>query len=233
MKILKQLAIIPARSGSKGLRDKNIKSLCGKPLMAYTIEAARNSGIFDIVMVSTDSQAYAEIAKQYGAEVPFLRSMENSSDHASSWDAVKEVLNRYEQMGIGFETVTLLQPTTPLRSAEDIKGALWEYREKKANAVVSVCETDYSPLWCNTLPADHSLCGFLRAGTDNARRQKLETYYRINGAIYMVNTDYLKNSSSIYESGCFAYLMERKHSIDIDDELDFTFAEVIMSKDPV
>ena len=114
------IAIITARSGSKGLRDKNIKMLCGKPLMAYSIEAAINSKMFKTIMVSTDSEEYACIAKEYGAEVPFLRTPENSTDKAGSWETVAEVVRRYYDEGVRFETVCLLQPTSPLRLPEDI-----------------------------------------------------------------------------------------------------------------
>lgn len=105
---MKNLAIIPARSGSKRLKDKNIKLLNGKPLLAYTIESARESGLFDEIMVSTDSEKYAEIARQWGANVPFLRSYELSNDTASSWDVVKDVIIRYKNLGFEFDTVALL-----------------------------------------------------------------------------------------------------------------------------
>ena len=125
---MKNIAIIPARSGSKGVRDKNIRNLCGKPLMAYTIEAALESGEFDEVMVSTDSEHYAEIARKYGASVPFLRSAKTASDSASSWDMVDEVLNCYAMLGKSFDTFCLLQPTSPLRDKKDIQGCKPECR---------------------------------------------------------------------------------------------------------
>ena len=110
---MRSIAIIPARSGSKGLPDKNIKPLNGKPLLAYSIEAALASGLFDTVHVSTDSERYAGIARRYGADEPFLRSAETSSDTASSEDAIREVLRRYEEMGQRFDAFMLLQPTSP------------------------------------------------------------------------------------------------------------------------
>lgn len=140
---MNNLAIIPARSGSKGLKDKNIKLLNGKPLIAYSIEAAKKSEIYSHILVSTDSERYGEIAIQYGAEVPFYRSEENASDVASSWDVVKEVLKKYQEMGIVFDTFTLLQPTSPLRKYEDIKKAYELFKEKDAIAVVSVCEMEH------------------------------------------------------------------------------------------
>lgn len=121
---MRSIAIIPARSGSKGLPDKNIRPLNGKPLLAYSIEAALASGLFDTVHVSTDSERYADIARQYGADEPFLRSAETSSDTASSEDAIREVLRRYEEMGQRFDAFMLLQPTSPLRTADDIRAAL-------------------------------------------------------------------------------------------------------------
>ena len=139
---MKNIAIIPARSGSKGLKDKNIRLLNGKPLLAYTIEAALKSKCYDTVMVSTDSKKYAKIAMEYGAEVPFLRGDENSKDNASPWEVVKEVLLKYKELGKEFDTFTLLQPTSPLRNAKDIKNAYAELKEKNANAVVSMCELD-------------------------------------------------------------------------------------------
>ena len=134
---MKNIAIIPARAGSKGLPDKNIKLLNGKPLLQYSVEAALGSGCFDKVMVSTDSEKYAEIAREAGAEVPFLRSAYTSTDKASSWDMVEEVLDGYERLGWTFDTFCLLQPTSPMRTAEDIARAYGILREKNAFAVVS------------------------------------------------------------------------------------------------
>lgn len=151
------LAIIPARSGSKGLKDKNIKLLNGKPLLVYSIEAALQAGVFDQVMVSTDSIEYSKIAKSYGAQVPFLRSEVNSSDQASSWDMVREVLSFYREEGKEFDSFCLLQPTSPLRNAEDIRNAYRLYAEHKAASVISVCETEHSPLWCGHLGEEGSL----------------------------------------------------------------------------
>lgn len=221
---MKNIAIIPARSGSKGLPDKNIKSLCGKPLLAYSVEAALHSGLFDIVHVSTDSAKYAEIAKIYGADVPFLRSAKNSSDTASSWDTVFEVLEQYSNLGINFDKVMLLQPTSPLRTSEDITAAFSLMADKKANAIVSVCPAGYY----HTLPADGSMTSFIQNEADNQRRQDATLYYRVNGAIFLMNTPYLLECQNIYRDSCFAYIMDRARSVDIDDKLDFLFAETIL-----
>mgnify|MGYP000926537325 CR=1 FL=1 len=230
---MKNIAIIPARSGSKGLEDKNIRIFNGKPLLAYSVEVAIMSGLFNEVFVSTDSEKYAEIGREYGAHVPFLRSPELSSDTASSWDAVKEALNCYEKIGATFHTIALLQPTSPLRTAQDITNAFALMQEKQANAVVSVCEVDHSPLWCNILPENGSMDRFLSKDLVTKGRQNLDTYYRINGAIYLVNVPYLLSSQTIYDHGCFAYKMDKRRSIDIDDLVDFQIAEYLDSlRDP-
>ena len=224
---MNNLAIIPARSGSKGLKDKNIKLLDGKPLIAYSIEAAKKSGIYSNIFVSTDSVRYGEIAMQYGAEVPFYRSKENSTDKASSWDVVKEALRRYQNIGIEFDTFTLLQPTSPLRKYEDIQKAYKLFSDRKAIAVVSVCEMEHSPLWSNTLPENDSLYRFLHID-NNIQRQELKTFYRINGAIYMADvTEFLKDTN-LYREDCYAYRMPVERSIDIDSELDFKIAEAVL-----
>lgn len=227
--LMKNIAIIPARSGSKGLINKNIKSLCGKPLLVYSIEAALASGIFEEVYVSTDSEEYAQIAKDYGASVPFLRNEVTSTDKASSWEVVREALNRYEEKGSIYDMVTLLQPTTPLRTAKDITKAYQLYIEKQANSIVSVCEIDHSPLWSNTLPQDLSLEHFIKKEVAKLPRQELQTYYRINGGIYMVNVNYFKQTEDIYATRSYAYIMDKKNSIDIDDIFDFNIAEAILT----
>ena len=223
---MKNIAIIPARSGSKGVKDKNIRNLRGKPLIAYTIEAAIRSGEFDEVMVSTDSEKYAEIAKQYGATVPFLRSMETASDTASSWDMVEEVLKCYRKLGREFDTFCLLQPTSPLRTANDISGAYQLFRDKAQFAVVSVCEAEHSPLWCGHLPDNRELIDFISLDAQK-RRQDAGKYYRLNGAIYIVNVKRFKEEKNLYQKGSFAYIMSQERSVDIDTEIDFKLASVI------
>jgi len=225
---VRNIAIIPARSGSKGLKDKNIKLLNGKPLIAYTIEAAKQSNLFDEIFVSTDSQEYATIARKFGANVPFLRGKELASDTSSSWDVVKNALLDYKKIGKEFDTVALLQPTSPLRKFEDIIVGYDNMKAEDVNAVVGVCAVDHSPLWCNTLPEDKSLKDFLKVELIKMPRQSLPTYYRINGALYIVKTEYLMATESIYEEKCYAVVMQKENSIDIDDAMDFKIAEMLM-----
>ncbi|MBQ4414607.1 MAG: acylneuraminate cytidylyltransferase family protein [Methanomicrobium sp.] len=227
---MKNIAIIPARSGSKGLKDKNIKLLNGKPLLAYSVEAALESKMFDEVMVSTDSEKYAAIAREYGANVPFLRSAELSSDTASSKDVILDVLRRYEASGMIFDTFCLLQPTSPLRTASDIINAYEYFAEKAALAVVGVTEADHSPLLYGTLPEDRSLVGFIKDEVKDKPRQALETYYRINGAMYIASVGYYREFGDFFKDRCYAYVMEREVSVDIDSEMDFKLSEIIIGK---
>ncbi len=227
---MKALAIIPARSGSKGLPDKNIKELCGKPLMAYTLEAAVQSGIFYEVMVSTDSEQYASIARTVeGVTVPFLRSEVTAGDSASTWDTVKEVLHEYRKLGKEFEMFCILQPTSPLRSALCIQEAYKLYEEKNANSVVSVCKMGHSINICNTLPEDHSLVGFIR-DEQKYTRQMNPTYYRLNGSIYMCNTEAFYKYGTIYKEKSYAYIMSEMDSVDIDTKDDLLYAEFVLKK---
>lgn len=226
---MRNIAIIPARSGSKGLKDKNIKLLNGKPLIAYTIQAAKQSNLFDEIFVSTDSKEYARIACEWGANVPFLRGEELASDSASSWDVVKNSLLNYKRIGKEFDTVALLQPTSPLRKFDDIINGYNHMKRENANAIVAVCEVDHSPLWCNTLPEDKSLKNFLSPELIKMPRQSLSAYYRINGALYIVKTEYLMATENIYEEKCYAIVMRKENSIDIDDVMDFKIAEMLIS----
>lgn len=221
---MNNIAIIPARSGSKGLKDKNIRVLNGIPLLGYSIKAAKESGLFSHIMVSTDSEYYAEVARNLGAMVPFLRSSQTSGDSAGSWDVVKEVLSKYSER---FDTVCLLQPTSPLRTAEDIVAGYRELEEKKADAITAVCEMEHSPLWSMTLDKDLSLVEFRKKFADTPR-QALKTYYRINGALYIRKVEYENDTIKILDNKEYAYIMNRSRSVDIDTIEDFEYAKFLM-----
>ena len=138
------------------------------------------------------------------------------------------MLRRYGEMGQHFDAFMLLQPTSPLRTADDIRAAFGVMEEKQAESVISVCEMEHSPLWCNTLPPDGSMRAFIRAD-GNKRRQELETYYRMNGAIYLVKTEHFLRTGSLYGDGCYAYIMSAERSVDIDSPIDFLFAECLLN----
>ena len=229
---MKNIAIIPARSGSKGLIDKNIMELNRKPLIYYTINAAIESKCFDEVMVSTDSERYAMIAKECGANVPFLRSDVNSNDSASSWDVVREVLSKYKESGQSFNYVTLLQPTSPLRTAEDIKGAFDVLKEEYVNNVVSVCEVAHPIQWCFRLTENNSMQEMAKSPFSYMRRQDLDKHYLENGAIYIVDAKKIMSINyNFYDDNCYAYIMDRKNSVDIDTIEDFKYVEWMVLQD--
>lgn len=219
----KIIAVIPARSGSKGLKDKNIKKLNGKPLIAYTIDAAKNANIFDKIIVSTDSEKYAEISREYGAQVPFLRSGKNSSDGANSWDVVKEVLMKLDEK---YDIIVLLQPTSPLRTSENILESLKLFFKKNADTVASVCETEHPSFWCNTLDETLSAKDFIKKEYQR-RRQDLPKTYTFNGAIYVIKTSLIFNADFCGQNS-YVYIMDKNNSIDIDNELDFLIAETLL-----
>lgn len=221
---MSNIAIITARSGSKGLPDKNIKELCGKPLLAYSIECALQSGQFDKVFVSTDSLRYAEIAERFGADASFLRSPKTSGDTAGSWDVVREVIHRFEEQGKTYDNIMLLQPTSPLRNADDIRNSFALMREKQANSIVSVCEAEHPPLWSNTLGEDLCMDDFRREEIRDVRRQDLPTYYRLNGSIFLINRAELEQERMLCHK-CYAYIMPQERSVDIDTAFDFKIAE--------
>ena len=227
---MRVIAIIPARSGSKGLKDKNIKMLRKKPLMAYTIGAAITSEVFDEVFVSTDSERYAEIAREYGASVPFMRSRHLASDTSSSWDAVREALSMYQELGKIFDVCVLLQPTSPLRDKNDIINAIDLFKKKNASTVVSVCEVEHPVQWCFPLDPDNSMSAFANSPFRNTRRQDIPKFYRENGAIYIVDSaDIMNQNGDIYKSSCYAYVMDKRKSLDIDEQADFDMAEYFMN----
>lgn len=228
---MKILAIIPARSGSKRLPNKNILDLAGKPLIQWTIEAALDCFEIDTVMVSTDSDKIANISKQVGASVPYLRCSELSSDTASSVDVVLDVIRYYESIKENFDAILLLQPTSPLRSSVDIKKAIKIFKEKNANAVISISECDHSPLWCNTLPEDDSMDKFISNDIKVLRSQDLPTYYRLNGAIYLIDINKFKNNRAFIINNSYAVKMNKSSSIDIDDIMDFEYAKSVINNE--
>ena len=221
----KYLAIIPARGGSKRLPNKNILNLNGKPLIAWSIEAAKKSKYIDEIVVSSDSDEILEIAKKYKVKA-LKRPDELATDTAKSEEAILHVLENYPE----FEYIVLLQPTSPLRTEKHIDEAIELLKKKNADGIISVCEVDHSPLWSNTLPENLDMSNFLRDDIKGKRSQDLPTYYRLNGAIYICKTDrFLKEKTFFIKDNIFAYVMDRKSSVDIDDEVDFKLAEVLMN----
>ena len=221
------LAVIPARGGSKRLPRKNVLDLAGKPLIIWTIEAAKNSKYIDHCVVSSDDQEIADVSQRFGADV-LLRPAELATDSASSVDVVLQAIEKEKQ---NYDYVILLQPTSPLRTAHHIDEAIELLFEKNADAIVSVCESNHSPLWANTLPDDLSMNGFIREEVEGKRSQDLPKFYQLNGAIYIIATKKLQETQSfVVGSNGYAYIMKSRDSIDIDTDLDFELVNLLINK---
>jgi CMP-N-acetylneuraminic acid synthetase len=219
------LAIIPARGGSKRLPKKNILELNGKPLISYSIEAGLKSDYIDTVVVSSDNYEILDIAKGYNAKI-IKRPEFLANDTATTFDAIKHTIENFDKK---YDYIVLLQPTSPLRSTKHIEEAIKLLDEKNADAIVSVCEMEHSPLWSNNLDDSLSMEGFLRDEILNKRSQDLERYYRLNGAIYICKTDkLLEEKSFLLKENIFAYVMSRECSIDIDEKIDFDIARLFI-----
>ena len=229
----KVLLFIPARGGSKRIPKKNIIPLAGKPLIAWTIDAALEIENAD-VFVSTDCPEIAEVAKKSGAWVPFLRSDEFATDTASGYQALEEALDWLSEQDKEYDVVCYLQPTSPLRNAEDIQGALNKLVEiASAESVVSVEELSHPSEWIMQLPEDGNMQNFIeqRLPLLTQRSQDLKNSYRLNGAIYAFKTEAFRRQKTAYIAGTtFAYPMPHERSIDIDYLNDLQLAEFYLTK---
>ncbi len=225
------LALIPARGGSKGLPDKNIKMLAGKPLIAHTIEAARQARRIERVVVSTNDPAIADVSRAFQAEIPFIRPASLATDSARAIDAY---IYSLEKLNLGnaqpYEDCIVLLPTSPLRTAEDIDQAVDLYREKRADSIISVCEAMPPPTWAKKIDSDGVLRDYFPLSDALLNRQQIAKAYMPNGAIYVLKYDLLKNRGTYYSDKTFPYIMPRERSVDIDDQLDFEFAEYLLRK---
>lgn len=224
----KNLAVIPARSGSKGLPQKNIKLLNDKPMILYTIEAAIESGCFCEIIISTDDNYIASMANEWGVSAPFIRPSHLATDQSLTIDVVKHAIDFFETQNQFFDSVTILQPTSPLRRAYDIVESMKIFINKDADSVVSVCKAPGSVLFMNTLPYNNSMKDFLDKEVINKRRQDLPEQYFLNGAVYIIKTQIVRENTNFYTNKSYAYLMPRDRSIDVDDIVDFNFCEAIL-----
>lgn len=226
----KILCLMPARGGSKGLPKKNIKLLVGTPLIGWSIEAALDSKYIDKIIVSTDDEKIAGVARKFGAEVPFVRPAYLATSKARMTDVLKHAIDFSVRRGDNFDLVLLLQPTSPLREAKDIDCAIELFFNKKAGAVVSVCEAEHHPWLSGTIPSSLSLRNFIVEKAKNSNRQDLPVYYRLNGAIYLADVNYFRKNNGFMARKTFAYIMPAERSVDIDNKLDFEFAEFLKGK---
>ncbi|RNB85225.1 cytidylyltransferase domain-containing protein [Brevibacillus panacihumi] len=218
------LAIIPARGGSKGVPRKNIRELAGKPLIAWTIEEAKKSKYIDRLVVSTEDEEIAGVARQCGGEVPFMRPSSLSRDDTPGIDPVLHAVSVLS----GFDYVVLLQPTSPLRTSEDIDECLEHCLRQNANACVSVTLTDKSPYWMYELTVESGLKPVVVSDKPVPRRQDAPNVYVLNGAVYVAKTNWLQQTRSFLDKETVGYVMPKERSIDVDTELDFCILETII-----
>lgn len=221
------MAVIPARGGSKGIPHKNIVELCGKPLIAYSIDAALSSKYIDYVMVSTDDPEIATVAKEYGADIPFMRPKELATDTSKTIDAVLHSIITLKEMGRYYSDLILLQPTEPLRTHEDIDRAIEVYYRNACSPLVSVNEVDDHPILIRTIKDDR-LSPLLNT-LSTCRRQDMPDYYRVNGCIYINAIDDIDENTS-FNDNPVPYVMERSHSVDIDELSDLAMANYYLNR---
>ena len=219
----KVLAVIPARGGSKGVPGKNIRKVGGKPLIAWSIDAARSSRFVDRVILSSDDAGIIRVASAQGCEAPFVREARLAQDDTPTIDVVLDALERCP----GYDWALLLQPTSPLRTAADIDRAVERCLLHDAPACVSVCQVQESPYWMFTLHADDRLQPLL-PDVQPTRRQDLPPVYTLNGAIYLARADWLRQNRKFISQGTVAYEMPVERSIDLDTESDFHQLQTIL-----
>lgn len=221
---IRRLAIITARGGSKRIPKKNIREFCGKPIIGYSIQAAKDAGVFDTVMVSTDSEEIAEIARKEGAEVPFLRSKETSGDFATTSDVILEVLLQYEEKGEFFDEICCIYPTAPFVTGEKLKDAVAVLEEKKYDSVMPVTPFSFPPLRGMVLSGDK--ISYKWEKYEDYRSQDLETIYHDCGQFYVLSADVFKRTKKMVTKNTGAIEISEMEMQDIDNEIDWKLAEL-------
>ncbi len=223
----KLLALIPARGGSKGIKDKNIVMVCNKPLIAYTIQSAKASRYIDSVVVTTDSERIANIARDYGAEIPFMRPAELASDEAKTIDVVLHAIGELKKNGQKYEALVLLQPTSPLRTTEDIDGAIECFYWNGEQPLASVSPVEDHPLLIRSIE-DGELKPLL-SEVSTCRRQDMKPYYRVNGCIYINRVEELEEQTSLNDNS-MPFIMDVSHAVDIDEEKDIALVNFFFNR---
>ena len=226
---MKTLVIIPARGGSKGIPHKNIKPLNDKPLIHYTIDVARGIAKDEDICVSTDDADIINCVENYGLKVPFVRPAELATDTAGTYEVLLHALDFYEKQGRHYDVMLLLQNTSPFRTAQHVKEAMGLYRPD-IDMVVSVNQTKTNPYY-NCFEDDEA--GFLKKTLDSStftRRQDAPVTYEYNGAIYIINAEQLKKMHLGKFTRRVKYVMDSLHSVDLDDMMDWKYAEFLIKE---
>jgi|TARA_B100001964_G_C14178984_1_gene575260 N-acylneuraminate cytidylyltransferase/CMP-N,N'-diacetyllegionaminic acid synthase len=221
------LTIIPARGSSKGIKNKNIKKLCGYPLIAWTILTARKSKYIKQIIVSTDSKKIANISKKYGATIPFIRPKKYATDKASSFSVLKHAINFFNSKNINFDYVLFLEPTSPLRQVEDIDNCIKKILAKKIDTMVSVTEVICQhPRFIYSINKKNILEPYITNKNNlYVRRQDIEPLYYLEGSIYLSRIRTLMEKKTFYHNRTVAYKIKKWKSLEIDDIDDFNLAK--------
>lgn len=228
---LKILAIIPARGASKGIKNKNIKNLAGKPLIAYTIEAAKKSKYISRTVVSTDNPTIAEVSRKYCAEVPFLRPVKLSQDNTPMVKVIIHTLNTLKEREKYIpDIVVLLQPTSPLRRVETIDDGIEYFLKNNKRPLISVTKAKQNPYWMKTLKNGY-LYPFIRNKKPFYRRQDLPDIYIPNGCLYICSMQDLKSGDPFNNDEIVGFIMDREESVDVDGQEDLILAEYYILKE--
>ena len=220
------LAIIPARGGSKGVPRKNLREIAGKPLIAWAIEAGKKSQYIDRLILSSEDPEIISKARSWSCEVPFVRPAELARDETPGIDPVLHALSELPEK---YDYIVLLQPTSPLRLAEDINGCLETCLHHHASACVTVTEVDQSPFWMYRVNTSHRLVPLIDQESLPNRRQDLPPVYIVNGAVYVAQTTWLQQQRTFLTTETVAHIMPRERSLDVDTELDLKICESLIS----
>lgn len=223
----KIMALIPARGGSKGIKRKNIRELCGKPLIAYSILAAKESMYIDKILVSTEDLEIAEVAKKYGAELPCLRPMQLAEDNSKTLDVVLHAMQHFVDKK-EYDALILLQPTQPLRTSDDIDRAIEFFYQHNRVSLVSISEVNDSPILIRYIDNDGKMKKLLDLSS-TVRRQDMPEYYKVNGAIYINAIEEINNDTS-FNDNKLGFIMDKSRSVDIDEEKDMWIAQYYLEK---
>ena len=217
------LAVIPARGGSKGVPGKNIRILNGKPLIQWTIDAAKKSRHIERLILSSDDDAIINVALGLGCEVPFKRPSCLAQDDTPGIDPILHSISQLP----GYDYVVILQPTSPLRTTSDIDGAIEMCISKGANSCVSICSAQENPFWMYQISEENTIIPFLEGKEKYNRRQDVPAIYKLNGAIYVVNVNWLLQSKKLINKDTIGFVMPVERSIDIDTELDLIYLKAM------
>ena len=221
---MNNICIIPARGGSKRIPKKNIKSFLGKPIIAYSIEAAIKSNLFAEVMVSTDDEEIAEIAKKYGAKIPFIRSKKNSNDFATTYDVIKEVLMEYEANKYKFDNACCIYACAPLVDSDKLKKAYQKLNKKKFDSIFPVIK--YSSPIQRALKIHNDKIDLFNSNHLNTRSQDLEDSFHDAGQFYWMKTEKILEKENIITDNCGSIIISELEGQDIDNEIDWKIAEL-------